>query len=75
MIHWFLSGEAIFMVMLGGVNVFMGPILGAAIYLGIKDVMGTVLSTHWPLLVGVIVVTLIMTLKEGILGQIKGLKF
>src|SRR5208337_3882690 len=30
MIHWFLSGEAIFMVMLGGVNVFMGPILGAA---------------------------------------------
>src|SRR3546814_4914794 len=28
--YWTMSGEAIFMIMLGGLNTFLGPLVGAA---------------------------------------------
>jgi branched-chain amino acid transport system permease protein len=34
---WTQSGEAIFMIMLGGISVFLGPIVGAAAFLLLND--------------------------------------
>ena len=36
---WTISGEAIFMIMLGGLTVFLGPVVGSAIFLILNDVV------------------------------------
>jgi ABC-type branched-subunit amino acid transport system permease subunit len=36
---WPNSGQAIFAVMLGGINSFLGPVLGAMILLALNDVV------------------------------------
>ena len=36
---WPKSGQAIFAVMLGGINSFLGPVLGAMILLALNDVV------------------------------------
>ncbi len=42
---WTISGEAIFMIMLGGLTAFLGPLVGAAIFLTLNDVVTKLGST------------------------------
>jgi len=64
----------IIMAMLGGVNVFIGPFLGAAILIALKDVI-SMYTVHWQLIVGILVMVVILGLREGILGRFKSLRF
>jgi len=73
-IHWSLNGALIIMAMLGGVSTFIGPLLGAAIFLALKDVV-SMYTVHWQLIIGILVVVLILGMREGILGRIKSLRF
>eukprot|EP01031_Cornospumella_fuschlensis_P009743 gene9743-11954_t len=43
---WTTSGEAIFMIMLGGVSVFLGPLVGTAIFLILNDWITAVTEHH-----------------------------
>ncbi len=60
--------------MLGGVNVFIRPLIGAAIYYGIKDAVSAY-SGHWMLIVGLITIVVILVLRRGVLGYFKQLRF
>jgi len=73
-LHWSLNGTVIIMAMLGGVNVFIGPFLGAAILIALKDVI-SMYTVHWQLIVGILVMVVILGLREGILGRFKSLRF
>jgi len=63
---WSKSGEAIFMIMLGGVNTFLGPLVGALVMRIIDDVT-LVYTTHTELAKGLVILFVVLVLKRGIL--------
>ena len=52
--YWTISGEAVFMIMLGGINVFFGPLVGTLILLLLNDFV-TRLTEHYSLVLGIII--------------------
>lgn len=67
--YWAVSGEAIFMIMLGGINVFFGPLVGAVLLLLLSDVV-TRVTEHYGLVLGVIILGFALGLREGLLGSL-----
>jgi len=66
-VTWFLSGETVFMSLLGGTRVFWGPLVGAFVYIMLKWwISGYVY--HWPLVVGALFAVIILWFPQGILG-------
>lgn len=63
---WTTSGEAIFMIMLGGIQVFLGPLVGTAIFLLLNDWI-TALTEHHGLFMGGILLILVLGLRKGLL--------
>ena len=52
--YWSMSGEAVFMIMMGGIHVFLGPLLGAGLLLMFNDVITRTTEYHG-LALGVVV--------------------
>ena len=65
---WLASGDVVMMVILGGglVN-FFGPVLGAAIFTILQDLISTI-TIHWMFIFGIMFVLIILVMPEGILG-------
>lgn len=63
---WSNSGEAIFMIMLGGLNSFLGPLVGAIAMRAINDVT-LIYTTHTDLAKGLVILFVVLILKRGIL--------
>ncbi len=63
---WTTSGEAIFMVMLGGVTHFLGPLLGAVMLSGLNDIVVTY-TDHYGLFLGGIILLFSLGLRKGVL--------
>ena len=66
---WTTSGEAIFMIMLGGIQVFLGPLVGTAIFLLLNDWI-TALTEHHGLFMGTILLIITLGLRKGLLDFI-----
>lgn len=67
MMFWTLSLEILIMCLLGGWFSFFGPMLGAAIVVVLRTVIG-IHTEYWTLILGVILMLLIFFLPEGVLG-------
>lgn len=63
--YWTMSGEAIFMIMMGGLNVFAGPVIGAGLLLMFNDVVTRFTELHG-LALGIIVLIFALGFKRGI---------
>jgi branched-chain amino acid transport system permease protein len=61
---WTTSGEAIFMILLGGSNVFLGPLVGTVILRLLNDVTVTYTS-HTELVLGIVILVLVLGLRKG----------
>ena len=66
---WTTSGEAIFMILLGGSNVFLGPLVGTAILRILNDVAVSY-TTHTDLVLGIVILVLVLGLRKGPLDLI-----
>jgi branched-chain amino acid transport system permease protein len=64
--YWTISGEAIFMIMLGGITVFLGPLVGAVMLLLLNDVV-TKLTSHYGIVLGGIILLFALGLRKGVL--------
>ena len=64
--YWTISGEAIFMIMLGGITVFLGPMVGAIMLLLLNDVV-TKLTTHYGIVLGGVILLFALGLRKGLL--------
>lgn len=64
-LHWILSGEVIFMPLLGGMRIFYGPLLGAFILLFFKDFI-VAYTAEWMLFIAVMVILIVLFLPEGV---------
>jgi len=65
--YWTQSGNIVFMTILGGFNNFFGPIIGAFVFIGLKDQLVT-LTPYWRFALGVVLVLLVILLPNGIMG-------
>lgn len=69
-LHWSLSGDAIIMVILGGTGTIIGPIIGAAAFLLLKNVVSSH-TDYWLLCVGTIFILCVVFLPQGIWGFLR----
>ena len=65
--HWSTSAEPVLATLLGGVHTFGGPILGAFLFLVIKDIIVR-FTEYWLIWFGVIVVALVMGFPGGVMS-------
>jgi len=72
-LFWFLSGEGLIMVVLGGMGTLVGPIVGAALYLLLKHVISSY-SSQWELIVGGTFIACVLFFKQGVYGSLRALK-
>jgi branched-chain amino acid transport system permease protein len=67
---WPNSGQAIFAVMLGGINSFLGPVLGAMILLALNDVV-TRFTEYHGLVLGIVILGFALGLRRGVLDFLR----
>ncbi len=68
-VNYHNSGLAVMMALLGGINTFFGPFVGAAVFLMLEDVISNYTS-HWQLVVGILFIVLILFFPRGIWGSL-----
>ncbi|MBI5568794.1 MAG: branched-chain amino acid ABC transporter permease [Desulfomonile tiedjei] len=69
LLFWTLSLEILIMCLLGGWFTFLGPMLGAAIMVTLRTVVG-VYTEYWTLVLAIVLMFLIFFLPQGVLGYI-----
>lgn len=67
--YWTMSGEAIFMIMLGGLNTFLGPLVGAAM-LTLLNHYVTQYTQNYGLVLGIVILAYVLVLRKGLLDLI-----
>lgn len=71
LMHWTLSGELMVMVLLGGLGTIFGPVLGAAVFLFMEEILA-MHTEHWMIYMGPFLVTVVLFAKRGLFGLITG---
>ncbi len=61
---WTTSGEAIFMIMLGGTQLFVGPIIGAVL-LRLLEHFVNIYTEHHGLVLGVVILVIVLGFRQG----------
>jgi branched-chain amino acid transport system permease protein len=69
-LFWTVSGEAILMVILGGASSLLGPIVGAAVYVGLSH-YAVSYTDHWRLFVGLAFIALVMFAPDGVVRIVR----
>jgi branched-chain amino acid transport system permease protein len=67
LLNWKTSGDAVLMSVIGGMRAFFGPLVGAGVFVFLRDMIST-LTPHWALPLGAIFVTFVLFFQKGILG-------
>lgn len=73
LLGWRESGTALVMVILGGIGTLFGALLGAIALIGVEEIVRDRAITggmaeHWQLLMGVFVILIVLSLKNGLAG-------
>ncbi len=66
-ISWVQSGEFLFMVILGSAGTLLGPILGAAAFVCLEQILSA-WTEYWMFYLGIILMLRVLFLKTGLLG-------
>jgi len=69
-LYWTNSGAAVMMTLLGGMGTFIGPFVGAGVFLLIEDVISAY-TTSWQLFVGAIFMLFVIFFPQGIWGTLQ----
>jgi len=67
--YWTMSGDGIFMIMLGGMNTFLGPLVGAIMLITLND-LTTIYTDHYGLVLGSFILVFVLGLRRGLLDFI-----
>lgn len=68
--NWHRSGELVVMVVFGGVGNLLGAMAGATIALLLEEWLA-VLTEHWPLLFGLILILVVLYSRDGVSGLLR----
>lgn len=67
LLTWTVSGEALVVVILGGLGTLVGPLVGAAAFVLIRHEVSA-LTPYWHMVVGIILIAVVMSGANGIFG-------
>jgi branched-chain amino acid transport system permease protein len=67
--YWTISGEGVFIIMLGGLNSFLGPAVGTIILLLLNDFV-TRFTEYYGLTLGIIILLFALGLRRGLLDVV-----
>ena len=73
-VYWTASGDILIMTMLGGAGTLIGPAIGAAIVLLMKNVVSSY-SEHWLAIIGVTFICCVMFFPGGLWGTLQRLQW
>jgi branched-chain amino acid transport system permease protein len=69
-LYWTQSGDFVIMAVLGGMRSFWGPLIGAAIYVVLRDYLSS-MTENWESFIGLFFVLVVLFFPRGILGIIR----
>ena len=69
MVSWFVSGDVMIAVVIGGIGTLVGGMLGATLLVLLKDVLSSNFG-HWYLFLGAIFIAVSLAMPQGIVGWI-----
>ena len=69
--HWTRSGDIIVMVILGGMGTLVGPVLGAAAFLLLENVLAA-WTVHWQVILGPLLVLVVLFARGGLWSLLPG---
>jgi branched-chain amino acid transport system permease protein len=69
-LYWTTSGVVVMMTILGGMGTFIGPFVGAGVFLLIEDMLSAY-TRSWQLFVGVIFMLFVIFFPHGIWGTLQ----
>lgn len=70
LLDWTVSGEALVVVILGGLGTLVGPVVGAAVLVLLKHEVSAH-TDYWHLVVGLILIAVVMSRANGIFGWLE----
>jgi branched-chain amino acid transport system permease protein len=65
--EWVFSGEIVYMTLLGGFMVFVGPIVGAILFTYMK-LYAISITQYWMFIIGATLIAMVLLLPEGVAG-------
>lgn len=71
LMHWTRSGVILVMVLLGGSGTLYGPVLGAAAFLLLEEVL-SMYTEHWLLYFGPVLILVVLFARHGLYGLLVG---
>ncbi|MGA2817216.1 MAG: ABC transporter permease [Xanthobacteraceae bacterium] len=69
-VYWTASGDILIMTMLGGAGTLIGPAVGTAIFLLLKNVVSSY-SEHWLSIIGITFICCVMFFPGGVWGTLR----
>ena len=69
-LYWTQSGDFVIMAVLGGMRSFWGPLIGAAIYVVLRDYLSS-MTENWKSFIGLFFVLVVLFFPRGVLGIIR----
>ncbi len=70
--HWTKSAEPVMATLIGGPFSFSGPIVGAAVYLGLKELIVR-FTEYWLLVFGLVLLVIVLAFRGGLVGAFESL--
>ena len=67
--YWTHSGNLVFMLLLGGFDHFLGPLVGAVVFILLQDTVMS-LTTYWRFVFGAILAVVVIFFPRGLLGLV-----
>lgn len=68
-LYWHTSGLVLVITLFGGTGHFLGPLVGAMVFLLMKDKLSLYIE-HWEFFTGAFFITIVLLLPKGIMGSI-----
>jgi branched-chain amino acid transport system permease protein len=65
MLGWHLSATVLVMVVLGGLRSVTGPLVGAAVLMGLEEVLKAT-TAYWKVAEGLVIIALVLLLPGGV---------
>jgi len=69
-LYWTASAIPIFMAVFGGIQVFWGPVVGAAGYVLLETII-TGFTQYWPMIMGIILLFLVILIPNGLVSLVE----
>jgi branched-chain amino acid transport system permease protein len=69
--HWGHSGKLMVMVILGGMQSLVGPVIGTIAFLMLEEWLSS-LTQHWMIIMGPLLLALVLFARRGLYGLIAG---